>query len=779
MNNKNFIIVTLLLHVFSSQAQVPTWAWAKNAASASNYVSSIATDLKGNVYITGSFDSYQITFGNIILKNKNFEGGTTGYEAVFLVKYDHDGNVLWAESAEGSSSVFPNCITTDIFGNVYIGGQFTGASLIIGTTTLLNNTAYTPAAFIAKYDSSGKPLWANSALGGVALSICLDHNDGVYLAGGFSGHHISFGKFNLPNINLAADDIFITKYNTSGNIIWAKSAGGTDNDDAIAVACDEENNLFVAGDFSSSVMRFGCTEFIDFQNPSYYDAALFLAKYDSSGQVIWIKGTKGDQMGYLNRVYGINIDDAGGIYLAGSAYGNVIFDNDTVLNHGAMVAFIAKYDQLGNVVWARGFGGSGDNQSAGMTTDKDKSVYVTGWINSKNMIFGKDTLKKTGIQDVFLVKFDSLANPVWGQLIGRKEYASANAITNDMKGNIYITGIFGSKAISFGNITLIKKAGQNIFVAKLNPDDCFRNQPVLKTSTDSVFCIGDSLILHAQNIPSGDSVFWYKNDSIIFSSIDTILTVKAGGFYHAVITSSGGCQTETNDINIELLMPPILNAMPDTIVCGGSSVTIVAKGLEADNPVIWHSDSSIISPATDSSITVATAGNYYAIDKCGDSSNIIHLRFDYPIKPKITPSSDTLNSTLAFAYQWYLNNAKITGANTSTWIATQTGYYQVMTTDTLGCANISDSLQIVLTGIQNPDDEPRLYAANQVLYVQIPNADFMNGKLTIFDELGKSILQQTIQSENFNLNLKLLTTGIYFVKMENNGKEVVRKIALE
>ncbi|TAL59338.1 MAG: hypothetical protein EPN85_09560, partial [Bacteroidetes bacterium] len=108
----------------------------------------IATDPLGNVYVVGDFTSPSITFGSTTLINP-------GTQAVFLIKFDAAGNVLWYDvpgNANGTD------VATDASGNVYICGSF-GGSITFGSTTLTQTVSGASQSYIAKYNSSGNALW--------------------------------------------------------------------------------------------------------------------------------------------------------------------------------------------------------------------------------------------------------------------------------------------------------------------------------------------------------------------------------------------------------------------------------------------------------------------------------------------------------------------------------------------------------------------------------------------------------------------------------------------
>jgi outer membrane protein assembly factor BamB len=111
-------------------AQAPSWVWAKSVGNAQS--PRIAVDASGNVYVTGSFSDDRLTFGSItLIRNKE----TTEFiprADMFVVKYDPNGQVLWAKSAGGSEDEYARDIAVDARGNVYVIGEFQSDGLTLG-----------------------------------------------------------------------------------------------------------------------------------------------------------------------------------------------------------------------------------------------------------------------------------------------------------------------------------------------------------------------------------------------------------------------------------------------------------------------------------------------------------------------------------------------------------------------------------------------------------------------------------------------------------------------
>jgi hypothetical protein len=120
---------------FNINAQNPAWIWAKRAGGTNfDYGYSVCNDASGNVFVTGTFSSQNITFGSYTL-TKTGAGYSTD---IFLVKYDSQGNVLWAKSAGGTSDDSGESVCVDTNGNVFVTGYFKSSTITFGSYILSN-----------------------------------------------------------------------------------------------------------------------------------------------------------------------------------------------------------------------------------------------------------------------------------------------------------------------------------------------------------------------------------------------------------------------------------------------------------------------------------------------------------------------------------------------------------------------------------------------------------------------------------------------------------------
>ena len=352
------------------------WAKSNNnsAANSNDYAKSVAVDLNGNVYVAGSYDG-DLNVGGTILPN--YSGSD-----LFVVKYDSSGNVVWVKSnnnsaANGNDSAYS--VAVDLSGNVYVTGQYEG-DLNFSGTVLPNYTS--GDFFVVKYNSSGTVVWAkgtNSSAGNgydYARSVAVDASSNVYVAGYYDGD-LNVGGTILSDY--ASNDFFVMKYNSSGAVVWAKSnsdSAGNDDDGAYSVAVDLSGNVYIAGHYWGD-LNVGGTILSD-----YTWADFFVTKYDSSGNIAWVKGTNNSAANTDDYARSVAVDLSGNVYVAGFYYGDFNFAGTTLPDYANYDFFVAKYNSSGNMILAKGTNSSeenGDEKGYSVAVDSSSNVYVAGY----------------------------------------------------------------------------------------------------------------------------------------------------------------------------------------------------------------------------------------------------------------------------------------------------------------------------------------------------------------------------------------------------------------
>ncbi|MCX6258297.1 MAG: T9SS type A sorting domain-containing protein [Bacteroidia bacterium] len=436
-----------------TNAQTSNWLWAKSTGSISNeYSNATCTDLKGNVYITGTFQGTAITFGSYTLNNKN-----AGTLDIFVVKYDANGNVLWAKSGGGNNYDYAYGICTDANDNVYIEGYFESPSILFDMITL--NNFGSQDVFLVKYDSVGNVQWAKNGINhngasSIGWGICSDALSNVYIFVSCSSS-IIFDQYTL------SQGAFIVKYNKNGNIILVKkiASGLVANGREQSICTDISGNIYITGGFQNLAI-FGN----DTLSGSWVN--IFIAKYDAYGNYLWAKGPSGESIGSS-----VSADANGNIYLTGYFGTSVAFGSDTLagLPFSSSTIFVAKYDSNGNALWGRSPGGTNSDFGQSICTDLSGNIFVTGYFTSPYLNFGGIPVinNNVGNNDIFIAEYDANGNALFAQSIGEgSEYGMG--VCADRGNNIYLTGYFGNYTLNFGSNTLINNGSYDTFLAKLS-----------------------------------------------------------------------------------------------------------------------------------------------------------------------------------------------------------------------------------------------------------------------------------------------------------------------
>ena len=464
---KKWMVVFLVLIGMRGMGQVPTWEWARdgicnNSGGGGADVYGIASDNIGNVYLTGYFTD-TLSFGSYTLINHSYLGN------VFTVKYDSSGNLIWAVCANDSARVRPYGIATDVFGNVFITGYFSTPTVTFGSFTLINNHSLYDI-FIVKYDSNGNVIWANGIDGNGydhGYAIATDALGNCYVTGTFDSPSLTFGTHTINNGGTT--NIFLVKYDALGNAIWAQRAGGNYIDGGYGVSSDSDGNILLTGYFRSAVSYFGTDSLIRSGNSYNF----FIAKYDSTGNEIWSRGAN-EGIGNFDCIGASIISDANAnIYVTGEFNSpTIIFSSDTLTRLGNLAAFncfVVKYDSAGNSLWAKNSLGNGQS----IICDMASNVYVAGSIPNTYTTITFDTLtlnEPSGsdtLDPMFVVKYNSSGHAIYGLLLpsGGDDYSG---VALGPSNSLYIGGdFFRINPYIFGNDSLILTGAETPFVAKL------------------------------------------------------------------------------------------------------------------------------------------------------------------------------------------------------------------------------------------------------------------------------------------------------------------------
>jgi len=198
----------------------------------------------------------------------------------------------WIKAAGGTNGDRGRGIAVDSAGNSYVTGYFSGTATFSTSPLVQLTSAGSFDVFIAKYDSNGSLVWAKSA-GGIGNDqgggIAVDSTGNSYVTGAFEGT-ATFSTSPLVQLTASGPDVFIAKYDTDGALVWAKRAGGSGVDESLGIAVDSVGNSYVTG-YVSGTATFSTSPLVQLTSTGSFD--VFIAKYDSSGSLVWAKSAGG------------------------------------------------------------------------------------------------------------------------------------------------------------------------------------------------------------------------------------------------------------------------------------------------------------------------------------------------------------------------------------------------------------------------------------------------------------------------------------------------------
>lgn len=638
----------------------------------------LAVDDFSNVYYCGG-----TTNTTNIATNGAYQSFLNGISDGFIVKFDTNGFRLWSTYYGGSER--DGIYVTEIKNNYLIIAGSTQSPDNIATVGTHSNI-YNPGngsssqkndCFIAKFNLDGIRIWG-TYFGGEAteypLSICIDNNNNIILTGStFSLNGISTpGSFKETrtqpvNFNTVGEG-FVSKFNENGVLIWSTYYGLCE---IRSVDTDSNSNIFISGDTASEasnpyIATTGTHQpNFSYSSGSYYDS--FIGKFDLNGQRIWGTYYGGYQTEYN---FSLKVDLEDNIYISGHTRSTELIS--TINSHqetfgGQADAYLAKFNQTGNLIWGTYYGGQDLEHWEKYTIDIDlnNNVFLSGSTWSTNNISTPNTYSETinGTEDCFIVKFNKYGNRIWGTYFGGSISEYCKKIALDNSGGIYIMGY----AYSTNGITTPGAFQESFpispghFIIKFF--DC--QSSALATSNSPV-CVNSSLQLSASG---GTNYLWTGPNGFTSTEQNPIIqnaTTLNSGQYSCEITGTVGCD---NTVTINVIIGDNLAPIPDIQTLpniNGDCNTVITSF-----PTATDNCSGNITATTTDPLNYTIPGSYTITWVYNDGNGNTATQTQNIIISSV--ANATLNSPQEFCFQdnATLNNIAITGQNI-TWYDAQT-----------------------------------------------------------------------------------------------------------
>ncbi len=438
----------------------------------------ICLDKQGNTIVAG-------LYGALI----DFDPGTgvlvlpdSGAANISIQKFNQGGQLVWAKSFWGHSSIGVSDITIDALGNLVLVGSFKdSADFDPGPGVFKLQAMSQYDAFVLKLDSIGNFIWAKSYgsyLNESAVAVKVDSNSNVYTIGSFR-QTVDFDPGPLvSNLTSTQRNVrYIQKLDPNGDFVWVKPLGGvpfwfTD----FNLEIDHLNFLYVAGGFSGQSVDFDPGAGTSYLSTTGNHSDSYIQKLDTNGYLVWVKQFSGNfEVGGS----ALDIDNNGNIYTSG--YFNHLVDFDPsqgqhILDGNNGDFYIVKLSPSGQLNWVRQIGGTSYKRSISTKVNSDGLIYSAGFFQGDiNFNMTADSFivaSEFNSYDLFAFSLDTNGNFVWGDRFGDSQSDYLSDMEIDQFGNAYLIGEY-RRTIDFDprpSVHALTSAGDgDMFIQKLSP----------------------------------------------------------------------------------------------------------------------------------------------------------------------------------------------------------------------------------------------------------------------------------------------------------------------
>lgn len=347
--------------------------------------------------------------------------GTTSPTSIFRETIAGQGPaplVLPSTAASGTSLSAANSTLTSSAGG--------SASAVVAAIT-----AASTSAIAATGTSAAKTAATSTTAQTSANATVTDAQGNVYVVGQTKGN-----EGNVVN-GAATQDVYLTKYDSTGKAVWSRLLGASGSASGYAVTVDSLNNVIISGQSSSPV---------DGTTHVFNSNQAFVTKYDSQGTKAWTHqfDTLPDTSGLA-----VTVDATNNIIVAGQVNGQL---NGTTTYGGGQDAFVARLNTAtGAVMNATQYGGAGDQSVTSVAVAADGNIIVAGNENGHAVVH---KLSSVNLSTMYSVDLGALSG------------GSVQAVK--VSGNsIYVAGTTSNAAMA-GATTAPAQGGSDGFVTMIN-----------------------------------------------------------------------------------------------------------------------------------------------------------------------------------------------------------------------------------------------------------------------------------------------------------------------
>lgn len=441
----------------------------------------VVTDASGNVYVAGRIRGFTTLDPQAVASG--FNSGS--YYDVYVAKYTKDGAHVWSHRAHARQvDEDVGGIAVDAAGNVIVAGTFdtdtiapTDTRLSFPDGTILESNAHTKDGFLWKLNSSGDTVWAKQfGQSGEenVRAMTLDGAGNIFVAGQFNWR-LSYG----PSINDEVEseggqDVYFAKFNSSGVMQFARSIGGTGDEDAGDIAVDASGRIYVAGSFKSATVDLNPTSVGVNNRVRSGTESAFVLRATSGGGNEWGQAFGGTG---ATAFTSLALHPASGDVIVGGRFTGTLSATGglaALASGGGTDALVVRLaGATGAATWGRRAGAAGEDQVNDLAIDSGGDVHAAGFF-ANTVDFdpgaGSASHASAGGRDAFHWSLTGAGNYVTARKFGGAGTDTGHGVAIGPGDQVLLTGSFADVAdFAPGGETakLVSGGGANIFLVKL------------------------------------------------------------------------------------------------------------------------------------------------------------------------------------------------------------------------------------------------------------------------------------------------------------------------
>lgn len=486
-------VLMIFLAIAGSRVMAQGISWEGNYGGSNNDQPNAIQSTQDDGYIVAGYSNSKD--GDVSDSN-----GTYDY---WIVKLTNNGGIEWEQNYGGGDNDIANAVQPAPDGGYIIAGNSNSPDGDIS----VNNGGHD--YWVVKIDSNSNILWERSYGGSgadIANAVQVTPDEGYIIAGNSNS---TDGDVSGDD---GSDDIWVVKTDSTGNIEWDQSYGGSATDEVNAIELTPDGGYVIAGTSESSDSIVSGNN----GNTDYW-----VIKTDSNGNVEWNRNYGGEGYEYAQSV--LPVSNGKGYMVAGYANSTDSLEGDVSDNYGDHDFWIVRLDSSGNIEWEQNYGGTGADHAVSIKPGSDENSYVvSGYSNSAD----GDISASIGGYDYWMIKIDSSGSIQWRRSLGGSQNDIATSFLS-LGNERYV--IAGYSSSSDGDVSA-NKGDTDYWIAAL----C----PYTHSSISPFAC-------SSYTVPSEDTSY------------------TSSGTYYDTIPNTAGCDSI---ITIELTIPEaIVNKSGDSL----------------------------------------------------------------------------------------------------------------------------------------------------------------------------------------------------------------------